>query len=312
MLLPSARSYAFLLCIFLSFFIFSSASAQGNTPQKPSETEIKLNAPKDESLSSAISEEEKMTEEDMAYENSQKPSGLSLIMTEGPVRILETGSPFPKSPGELPRVLNTGDKVQTQRNARAFILSADSEVILDADSIFNVLEADSAQLESGVALFEITARDGRRITAQTPLVVIGVKGTNFLVSSNEKREDVALFKGHVGIERQDRQAMAHYTAKKPGEMTFSEYAAFQKKSFGDYRKMLLQDFSDYKATMAAEFQAFKEEIDLRPGKKLTIGAGEKPEAVEAEVDKETQEKARSLQQWKKRSESSLKQTQEKE
>ncbi|TWI71184.1 FecR family protein [Desulfobotulus alkaliphilus] len=308
--ISSARSHVFLLYIFLSFFIFSPASALGTSPQSPPETETRLS--ENESLSPALSQEKKMAEADLASENNGASSALSLIQTEGPVRILEAGSPFPKSPGELPRILKAGDKVQTQRNARALILSPDSEVILDAESVFKVLEADSAQLESGVALFEITARDGRRVTAQTPLVVIGVKGTNFLVSSNEKREDVALFKGHVGIERQDKQAMAHYTAKKPGEMTFSEYAAFQKKSFGDYREMLLQDFNDYKATMAAEFQAFKEEIDLTPGKKLTIGAGEKPEAVEADLDKETRDKARSLQQWKKRTENSPKQTQEKE
>ena len=225
---------------------------------------------------------------------------LVLTRTEGAVRILEPDSPFPKPPGDLPRILNPGEKVQTTRNAKALIFSQNDEILLDGDSLLTVLASDGAKLESGVALFEITARDGRRITAQTPLVVIGVKATLFLVSSNKKREDVALIKGAIGVERQDKQAMALFEAKDPREMTFSEYVEFQRKSFGDYKATLMQDFKDYKSIMAAEFKAFKEEIDLKPGRRLTLGTGEKPEAVEAAMDKATEEAVEALQRWKMR------------
>ncbi|MCW7754116.1 FecR family protein [Desulfobotulus sp. H1] len=234
-------------------------------------------------------------------ETAPKPkshAGIVLTHTEGSVRILDPSSPFPKAPGELPRILQTGDRVQTQRNARALIFSPDGELILDSDSMLHVLESEGTQLESGTALYEITARDGKRVTARTPLVVIGVKGTRFMVSVGEHREDVALFKGRVGIEREDQQPMAFYQAKSPRDMTFSEYVTFQRQSFGDYRKALMQDFSDYKATMAAEFRDFKKEIDLTPGKRLTMGSGETPEAVEADVDRITQENAQSLHLWK--------------
>lgn len=229
-------------------------------------------------------------------ESPQK--ALILQRIEGAVRILEPGSPFPKPPGTLPRVLKTGEKIQTTRAAKALILSPYGEVLLDGDSLLTVLAPDATKLESGLALFEITTRDGRRITAQTPLVVIGVKGTRFMVSSTGKREDISLFKGNVGVQRQDGQAMAHFEAKSPKDMSFSEYAAFEKKTFGDYQTAMMQDFMDYKKIMAAEFKAFKEEIDLRPGRRLTMGGGEKTEAVEADLDKASQEAAQSLQRWK--------------
>lgn len=225
-------------------------------------------------------------------------SYASLKRMEGQVQLVKANSPFPVRNPELPYALCTGDLVQTVSKAQALISHVGGEVVLAENSRLEVLDADSLSLAEGAALFQIAQREGHRFAAKTPLIVIGVKGTEFLVSSQTARNDVALFKGAVGVERQDGQTMAYFRTKPVSEMSFEEYQAYQKKSFSEYKNSLDQAFNDYKEQQMAEFKAYVSGVDLQTGRQLTLNSdGEKPEAIDAPVNKAVEQLQKQLHLW---------------
>ncbi|GLR64923.1 hypothetical protein GCM10007878_23610 [Marinospirillum insulare] len=225
-------------------------------------------------------------------------SYASLIRTEGKVQLVALGSPFPKRNLDLPYALCSGDRVQTVAEAQALISHSGGELVLAENSSLEMLDVDSLSLTEGTALFRVTKREGQRFVAKTPLVVIGVKGTEFLVSSQSSRNDVALFKGEVEVERQDGQEMAYYESKPVSAMSFSEYQAFQQQSFNEYKNNLEQAFSDYKEQQLAEFKAYVSGVDLQAGRQLTLsGENEKPEAIDAPINKSVEKLQQQLNSW---------------
>src|SRR5690554_139239 len=225
-------------------------------------------------------------------------SYASLKRMEGQVQLVKANSPFPVRNPELPYALCTGDLVQTVSKAQALIVHVGGEVVLAENSRLEVLDVDSLSLAEGAALFQISQREGHRFIAKTPLIVIGVKGTEFLVSSQTERNDVALFKGSVVVERQDGQEMAYYRTKPVSEMSFQEYSEYQQKSFTKYKSDLNQAFNDYKEQQMAEFQAYVAGVDLQTGRQLTLNSdGEKPEAIDAPVNKAVEQLQKQLHLW---------------
>ncbi|SFC46096.1 FecR family protein [Marinospirillum celere] len=218
-------------------------------------------------------------------EEARCESFAALERTQGQVRVSEEASPFPQRISSFPYLLCPGDKVQTVSQAQAHISHPGGDLVMAENSLLTVNSIEEVELETGAALFHIAQREGARFVANTPLVVIGVKGTRFLVSANDERNDVALFEGGVEVERQDGQEMAYYRAKDISEMTFDEYRRHQNQAFRDFQAAFNQAFNDYKDQVMAEFEAFKRGIDLEPGRQLTLGSdGEQAEAVDAPVD----------------------------
>lgn len=225
-------------------------------------------------------------------------SYASLKRSEGQVQLVIAGSPFPLRDFSLPYALCTGDQVQTVANAQALISHVGGEVVLAENSRLKVLSIDSLSLAKGTALFQIAKREGQRFVAQTPLVVIGVKGTKFLVSSRTGRNDVALFKGAVAVERQDGQEVAYFRTKAVVDMDFKEYSEYQKKSFSDYKTSLDEAFGDYKQQQMAVFQAYIKSVDLLVGRQLTLSAEvNKPEAIDVPVGKAVEQLQQQLSLW---------------
>lgn len=217
---------------------------------------------------------------------------------EGQVQVITAGSPFPLRNFKLPYALCAGDLVQTIAKAQALINHVGGEVVLAENSRLEVLDTDSLSLVEGAALFQITQHEGQRFIAQTPLIVIGVKGTEFLVSSQTARNDVALFKGAVEVERQDGQEMAYFRTKAISEMSFKEYSDHQKQSFSQYTNSLEQAFGDYKKQQMAEFQAYVSGVNLQTGRQLTLSGGsQKPEAIDAPVNKAVEQLQQQLNSW---------------
>ncbi|MFK7160001.1 FecR family protein [Marinospirillum sp. MEB164] len=221
-----------------------------------------------------------------------------LVRTEGQVRVTRAPSPFPLRQLELPFALCAEDQVQTVTGAQALIHYAGGELVLAEQSRLQLRGAEQLELEEGVALFEVSRREGGQFVAQTPLVVIGVKGTRFLVSAQAERHDVALFRGAVEVERQDGQEMAYYLARPIEEMTFAEYRAYQRQQFQQFQQDFNQAFQDYREQVRAEFQAFVRGVDLQPGRQLTLsGADDSVDAIDAPVSESTLAVQEALANW---------------
>lgn len=209
----------------------------------------------------------------------------TLMETEGEVRVTRADSPFPENDPALPYSLCPGDQVQTVSDAGALIRHPDGDMVMAADSRLAIVENDEVQVESGAVLFQVEARTGERLKSGSPSVVIGVKGTRFLVSSGPSREDIALFDGRVDVERRDGREMAYYRAPSRDEMTFEEYREQQRGAFRDYVDTINQDFAEYREQLMARFEAYVDDVELKPGRQLTLGdEDDEPRAVEAPVD----------------------------
>lgn len=221
-----------------------------------------------------------------------------LERSDGQVRVTHSGEAFPQRNLKLPHALCPGDKVQTVSKAQALVRHVGGEVVLAENSTLNVLSVEKIALEQGAALFNIAKRAGKVFVAETPLIVIGVKGTRFLVNANDSRNDVALFNGSVGVTQLSGKQMAYYRAKSVADMSFEEYQAFQQKAFKDYRDAIHQAFDEYKKQTLAEFSAFVSEVDLKPRRQLTLGTtAEGAEAIDAPINPAFEALNKKLKKW---------------
>jgi len=107
--------------------------------------------------------------------------------------------------------------VRTQAKANA-TLTRDGDVILVAPGSDVVLPEPSVdgmtrvQQRTGKAFYQVSPRSSGRFEVQTPMLVAGVKGTQFSVAIEEGRAAVSVVEGHVEVrslltgERQDLYA----------------------------------------------------------------------------------------------------------
>ncbi|WLD57350.1 FecR family protein [Salinispirillum sp. LH 10-3-1] len=224
----------------------------------------------------------------------------SLQRTQGNVRLVPDGSPFPVRVAQLPVALCPGDQVHTLARGQAQIGFADDHVVLAEQAILRVQSASAVELAAGVALFDVVPRSGERLQVSTPLVVIGVKGTRFIVSAGDQRQDIALFEGEVEVARQDGADMAYYAAEEAGPPSFQNFLQQHRQSFRNYQEAFRQSFDDYRAQHNAQFQAFVQLVELVPGRQLTLAVGEEPEAIEADIGASLISLERTLSAWQRR------------
>lgn len=227
-------------------------------------------------------------------------TGASLVRTQGTVRLLTDGATFPLRVTLLPVALCPGDQVHTLAKGQAQIAFVDDQVVLAEQAILTVQAANAAELASGVALFDVVPRSGERLQVSTPLVVIGVKGTRFIVSAGDERQDIALFSGEVDVARQDGADMAYYAAEDAGPPSFQNFLQQHRQSFRNYQETMRQSFEDYRAQQNAQFQAFVQQVELAPGRQLTLAIGDESEAIEADIGASLIALERTLSAWQRR------------
>lgn len=235
---------------------------------------------------------------------SQQPSDTcqplaELVRTNGIVKVQLHGAAMPLSKLALPHPLCKGDQVFTLKNATAKLEYNAGELVLTEQSKVLIDNKTTIKLEQGSALFEVTKRDKKQaFQAHTPLVVIGVKGTQFLLSSTEQTTQVALVRGLIDVARQDQQKIAHFSAKPLSDMSFAEYQQQQQSQLQSYSQQLHQNFAEYKAQMELEFSAYKSSIELAAGQQLTLNSdSNKPEALEAPLSEAANNLQRQLARW---------------
>lgn len=235
----------------------------------------------------------------LAVANPSNCAELAVIeKAEGKFQFTPANSTFPLRQVTLPQSMCLGDQVQTLNQAQLLIKHADGELVLAADSRLELTATAQVRLAEGTALFKIYQRQGTKFIAQTPLIVIGVKGTEFLLSSQAEREDIALFSGAVEVARQDEQPMAYFEAKPVAAMSFQEFQVYQNRAFSDYKSSLQQAFSDYKQQQMAEFKAYVTQVNLTGGHQLTVNTNAAaPEAIEAPIIPALEQLERQLSAW---------------
>ena len=215
----------------------------------------------------------------------EQPTGEGLgrvVRTEGTVRVLPAEG-FRKEPAEPGRTLAKGDMVLTADGAKAVLAFRDgSRVALDAGTKLEVRDAEGLHQEGGQALYRIRDRGSRGRRVRTEFSVIGVKGTEFLVSDTEEARAVAMADGEVAVEAPEGRFKLYREKEKAG---FASYRERQRQGMEDYK----EEFQEYKKRVRREFVDYVRSFSLESGRMAAFGDGEATTgAVSAELERDIQ------------------------
>ena len=204
---------------------------------------------------------------------------------EGRVQVLPAEG-FRKEPAEVGRALARGDMVLTGAEARAVLAFADgSRVAMNGETKLEMLDPGEVRQEGGKAFYRIRkgASQGRQV--RTEFSVIGVKGTEFLVSDASDAKAVAMAEGEVEVAAPDDGQFKLYREKQ--QDAFDAYRQRQQQGVEEYR----QEFEQYKQRVRREFVEYARSFSLGGGKMATFGDGE---ATTGEVNEELEQDIRRL------------------
>ncbi len=214
-----------------------------------------------------------------------------LVRIEGVVSVKPAGKVLRQTPKKLPMSLCQGDEVMTfQGRALIETISRDA-ITLDADSTLTLKNQSLLALNRGRVLFDIQKRTGgKAVQVATRLSVIGVKGTRFLLTSQNESLIVTMDEGVVEVissvgqiklfREKDRQQQNDFDAfRREGEMAIEA----QKK-----------EFESYQAKQEREFVAYVYNVSLAAGSSLEMN---RSEATERTANASQKAVIADLQQW---------------
>lgn len=206
-----------------------------------------------------------------------------VVRADGRVQVLPARG-FRKEPAEAGHALNQGDMVLTGDEARAVLAFADgSRVAMNGETKLEVLGPGAMRQEGGQVLYRIRKGSSQGRQVRTEFSVIGVKGTEFLVSDTGGARAVAMAEGEVEVAAPDDGRFKLYREKQQDE--FDAYRQRQRQGMEDYR----QEFEQYKERVRREFVEYARSFSLGGGNMATFGDGEATTGkVSEEFEKEIQ------------------------
>ena len=179
-----------------------------------------------------------------------------IIKIEGNVKILKSGE-IKKKKAVQNISLFKDDMVITGKGSVAVLIFADrSKVVLDEKSKLKIEGISDLKQDGGKVFYSIKKRGSKGLRVATNFAVIGVKGTKFIVTDDEKSKNVSLKNGLIGVQSLKEEFELH----RKKEM--DEYEA--------YKAELRGEFEEYKKKMQEEFVEFVKEFDLKPNKTISF------------------------------------------
>lgn len=178
---------------------------------------------------------------------------------EGSVKVQHEGS-IKKSKVKVGMKLIKGDTILTYRKAKAVLTMFDkTKVVVNEYAKLQLLSEDEFTQSGGKVFFKVTKRQtGKGLKVNTPFAIIGVKGTEFVVSDDNSSKSLALNEGLVGVDSPSGKEFALLDKEKLDN------------AMGNKPQSDAEGFEAYKRELMAEFTEYKKSFDLSPGKKLNF------------------------------------------
>ncbi|MBA1433630.1 MAG: FecR domain-containing protein [Epsilonproteobacteria bacterium] len=132
-------------------------------------------------------------------------------------------------------ILQEDDILVTSQNSFAkLLLKDDSLVLLDQNAIMHFFSCSEMKQERGKVYYKITAKKVKNaLRVKTDFAIIGIKGTVFIVKSDEKNRAVLLQEGLVQIDS-IKEEFALY--KKRVNEEFNKFKTMQNDGFENFKK----------------------------------------------------------------------------
>jgi len=182
----------------------------------------------------------------------------SISKFKGSVKVYKEGAVRGKKVKEAGHEVFVKDMIKTKRRAIAYVnLEDNSTIILKGNSIMEIEGVKGLNVKEGRVLFRVKKQKklkGLRVKSKS--VVIGVKGTEFLVDSDDEDLRIYLKEGHLNVESPE------------GE--FKRYKKKQKEEFEDFKKKSIEEFEEYKKELEEEFIEYVKEFEMEGGTAIVI------------------------------------------
>jgi len=158
--------------------------------------------------------------------------------------------------------IRINDIVRTKRQSRAFFKLTDhSKIILEENSTIHFRGIQDIGSKQGMVLFDLNERGKLNgLTITNNMAVIGVKGTQFLISTIDNKFAVYMKQGLVSIEAIEGK--------------FKRFKQQQSDKFETFKQKNNQDFNTFKSDLEQEFSEFVKSFELTEGKAITIVGNE--------------------------------------
>ena len=221
----------------------------------------------------------------IALSFGQEKAG-ELVKKQGRVKLFREGSLAGKLVVNLPEDLFVKDILKTDYSSMAFVrLMGVNKLVLMENSVLYIEGIDRVNFEGGRALFQIRKREETRgLKVRVGSVIIGVKGTRFMVSSEEGRTSIFLKDGVLSIRKMVGEFIRY--RKKEEE----EYEEFKRGIEEGIRKER-EEYERFKEETQKEFREFVKEFELKSGEAVVI---EGSEVRNIEIPPEVEEEFRLL------------------
>ena len=176
---------------------------------------------------------------------------------------------------EVGKELVAGDTVLTYRQSKVVLeLNDKTKIVIDAFAKLTLLSADKFDQDGGKVYYKVTKRKGAKgLNVKTPFAIIGVKGTEFVITDDNNSKALSLNEGLVGVDSPDGKPFAHIDEDKVNAKlgTPSDVQA---------------EFEAYKKELYAEFAEYVKSFDLKPGKKLVFNGKQVLESTSGIIEQQ--------------------------
>ena len=192
-----------------------------------------------------------------------------VVKKQGRVKLYREGSLSGKLLIELPEPLYVKDILKTDYGSMAFVrLSGVNKLVLMENSILYIEGIDRINFEEGKVIFQIRKRgESRGLKVRVRSVIIGVKGTRFLVSAEGDRIGIYLKEGLLSVRKMVGEFIRY---RKKEEEAFEEFRREVEEGIRRER----EEYEEFKRETEKEFREFVKEFELEPGKAVMIVGSE--------------------------------------
>lgn len=188
-----------------------------------------------------------------------------VVKTVGDVKV-RTSEGNEQAPAKTNNLIKTEDTVVTGKNSRAVVQFNDgSMAVLDQSSSLLIEKTEWLSQIGGKIYFafkKIFGKKPRKV--KTSFVTLGIRGTSFIVDSDEGDEAVALQEGLLNVESPGDDFELH--KKKPAD---DDFASFMQQQQAEANK-INDEFDEYKKQVQEEFVEYVKEFTLQPNKKISF------------------------------------------
>lgn len=163
--------------------------------------------------------------------------------------------------------ISIGMRLATQQDQRiAFRNTAGDVIVLGSNSQITITKPNLIKQFFGKVFYFFTPRPDNETQVQTLTATIGVRGTQFLVTTSESEDNdlISLETGLLNVASPDDEPFKVHTRK-----PLSEFEKYKQETEAGVEQ-INEEFEAYKQQVDQEFIEYKKSVLLSPGKTLRI------------------------------------------